>query len=58
MWLCNHCETANSDKDKRCVVCDCWKDSVYKSMQFCTNCGTKYRLTEDSKYCIHCGKKL
>lgn len=30
----------------------------YGAKQYCVNCGTNYKCTEDNRYCINCGKSL
>lgn len=58
MWVCKFCESANADKDKKCIVCDQYKDANYEEKMYCIHCGAIYHVNEIDKYCIHCGNKI
>lgn len=34
------------------------KKLKYDDIQYCTHCGTKFHVNEETKYCINCGKKV
>lgn len=58
MWLCKTCKAANDDTDLRCVVCGRYADQIDGEKQYCTNCGTIYKISVYHRYCINCGHKF
>lgn len=59
MWLCGNCDAANEEKDSHCVVCDRVRiNDMTGKFQFCMECGTKYVVSPDARFCINCGCKL
>ena len=58
MWLCPYCESVNEDTDHVCIVCERRPDEKDGEFRYCTNCGTKYIISNENKFCINCGSKL